>query len=133
MPPEQKWEIWLDTHISPIIAKWMKEYTGYEVKSSYSLSLHEMTDIDIYQKARAQGKVILISKDADFPELISRLGAPPKLINIKIGNCDNRAMTLNKILKKAPACARAFLFCKAAILKFFYSTIPSLPVRGCPL
>lgn len=92
MPPEQEWEIWLDTHISPIIAKWMKEYTGYEVKSSYSLSLHEMTDIDIYQKARAQDKVILISKDADFPELISRLGAPPKLINIKIGNCDNRAM-----------------------------------------
>jgi hypothetical protein len=48
MPPEQEWEIWLDTYISPIIAKWMKEYTGHEVKSSYSLSLHEMTDIDIY-------------------------------------------------------------------------------------
>ncbi|WP_394330812.1 DUF5615 family PIN-like protein [Niabella ginsenosidivorans] len=31
-----------------------------------------------------------MSKDADFPELISRLGAPPKLINLRIGNCDNR-------------------------------------------
>ena len=30
------WEIWLDTNLSPIIAKWMAEFTGYEVKSTYS-------------------------------------------------------------------------------------------------
>jgi predicted nuclease of predicted toxin-antitoxin system len=75
MQPE--WEIWLDTNISPAI---------------YSLSLHHKTDLEIYQLARTQGKVILLSKDADFPELISRLGAPPKLINLKIGNCDNRSL-----------------------------------------
>jgi predicted nuclease of predicted toxin-antitoxin system len=90
MQPE--WEIWLDTNISPAIAKWMTEYTGYTVKSSYSLSLHHKTDLEIYQLARTQGKVILLSKDADFPELISRLGAPPKLISLKIGNCDNRTL-----------------------------------------
>jgi predicted nuclease of predicted toxin-antitoxin system len=33
-----------------------------------------------------------VSKDADFPELISRLGPPPKLINIKIGNMGNRQL-----------------------------------------
>ncbi|HEY4112250.1 hypothetical protein [Puia sp.] len=27
-----------------------------------------------------------------LPELISRLGAPPKLISLKIGNCDNRTL-----------------------------------------
>jgi len=86
------WEIWLDTNLSPIIAKWIKEYTGFEVKSSYTLSLHYLTDIEIYKRAKEQGNVILISKDADFPELISRLGAPPKLINLKIGNCDNRVL-----------------------------------------
>jgi predicted nuclease of predicted toxin-antitoxin system len=90
MQPE--WEIWLDTNISPAIAKWMNEYTGFLVKSSYSLSLHHKTDIEIYQLARTHGKVILLSKDADFPELISRLGAPPKLISLKIGNCDNRTL-----------------------------------------
>ena len=65
---------------------------GISVKSSYSLSLHFLTDLEIYQRARAQGNVILLSKDADFPELISRLGSPPKLISIKIGNCDNRTL-----------------------------------------
>jgi predicted nuclease of predicted toxin-antitoxin system len=90
MPLE--WEIWLDTNISPIIAKWMHDYTGFTVKSSYTLSLHHLTDVEIYQRAKARGNVILISKDADFPELISRLGAPPKLMNLKIGNCDNRKL-----------------------------------------
>lgn len=90
MPPD--WEIWLDANVSPAIAKWMSEYTGLIVRSSYSLSLNYETDFAIYQRARDYGKVILLSKDADFPELISRLGAPPKLITLKVGNCDNKAL-----------------------------------------
>jgi len=90
MPPD--WELWLDTQISPAIAKWMAEYTGFIVKSSYSLSLHYLSDMDIYNQGKKSGNVILISKDADFAELISRLGSPPKLINLKIGNCDNRTL-----------------------------------------
>jgi predicted nuclease of predicted toxin-antitoxin system len=86
MPPD--WELWLDTHISPAIAKWMAEYTGFAVKSSYSLSLHHLTDIEIYNRAKTSGNIIIVSKDTDFAELISRLGSPPKLINLKIGNCD---------------------------------------------
>jgi predicted nuclease of predicted toxin-antitoxin system len=70
----------------------MSEHTGFIVKSSYSLHLNNLTDTAIYNKAKSQGKVILLSKDADFPELISRLGSPPKLIVVKKGNCDNRAL-----------------------------------------
>jgi len=85
-------EIWLDTNISPIIAKWMGDYLKISVKSSYSLDLHHLDDITIYQMAKSHGNVILISKDTDFPELISRLGAPPRLINLKIGNCSNQLL-----------------------------------------
>ncbi|NNU34096.1 DUF5615 family PIN-like protein [Mucilaginibacter sp. S1162] len=91
MPPEN-WEIWLDTQLSPIIAKWMAEYLGSVVKSSYSLQLNNLSDTAIYNMAKAHGNVILISKDADFDELVNRLGSPPKLIVIKKGNCDNREM-----------------------------------------
>ena len=86
------WELWINTNISPIIAKWMAEQTGLVVKSSYSLSLHNLSDKEVYKKAKLQGQVILISKDADFPELINRLGAPPKLINIRIGNMGSRQL-----------------------------------------
>lgn len=83
------WEIWLDTNISQALAKWIAEYINLSVKSSYSLNLHHKKDLDIYKLANAAGNVILISKDSDFSELISRLGSPPKLINIKFGNCSN--------------------------------------------
>jgi len=46
------WEIWLDKHISPAIAKWMTDYTGFIVKSSYTFSLHHLNDIDIYRNAK---------------------------------------------------------------------------------
>ena len=91
MLPED-WEIWLDTQLSPIIAKWMAEFTGFNVKSSYTLQSNSLSDLTIYNNAKEKGNVILISKDADFPELISRLGSPPKLIVIKKGNCNNQEM-----------------------------------------
>ena len=86
------YEIWLDNHISPIIAKWLKDDLNIEVKSSYVLKLYELTDLEIYEKARKYGNVILVSKDSDLPEIISVNGSPPKLIYLKAGNCDNRIL-----------------------------------------
>ncbi len=91
MPPDS-WEIWLDVQLSPIIAKWMAEYTGFIVKSSFSLGYQSLTDIAIYQQAKDYGNIILMSKDADFAEIVNRLGSPPKLICLKIGNFDNRTL-----------------------------------------
>lgn len=62
------------------------------VKSSFVLGYKNTTDVAIYQFAKQHGKVILISKDSDFTEIITRLGSPPKLISLKIGNCDNRTL-----------------------------------------
>lgn len=88
----QEFEIWLDTHISSAVAKWLKEDFGYNCKSSFVLKLHGLEDIEIYRKAKAAGNVIILSKDSDLPKLIRRLGAPPKVISIKIGNADNRVL-----------------------------------------
>lgn len=87
-----EWEIWLDNHISPVIAKWLKDKTGLDVKSSYVLQLNNLTDLEIYSKAKKAGKVILISKDSDLDEIISKSGSPPKLISLKIPNCDNKIL-----------------------------------------
>ena len=65
--------------------KWMADYTGKSVKSSYTLSLYELDDLSIYKKAKDSGNIIIVSKDTDFPDIISRLGSPPKLINLRIG------------------------------------------------
>ncbi len=86
------WEIWLDNHISPIIAKWLKDKTGLEVKSSYVLQLSNLTDQEIYLKAKKAGKIIFISKNSDLDEIISKSGSPPKLISLKVPNCDNKIL-----------------------------------------
>ncbi len=68
------------------------EYLNVTVKTSYTLNFHHLDDFAIYQLAKKHDNVVLISKDSDFSELISRLGAPPKLINLKIGNCSNQLL-----------------------------------------
>lgn len=85
-------EFWLDCHLSPVIAKWLNEETGYIFKSAYIQKLHGLTDIEIYELAKKSSNVILISKDSDIPDLINRYGSPPKLINLKIGNTHNRIL-----------------------------------------
>jgi predicted nuclease of predicted toxin-antitoxin system len=86
------WEIWLDAQLSPIIAKWLKDKTGWNIKSAFVLKLFSLNDYQIYEKAKSHGNIILLSKDSDLIDIILQKGSPPKLINIKIDNCDNRIL-----------------------------------------
>lgn len=76
----------------PIIAKWLKEKSSFNVKFTYKLKLYNLSDHDIYLKAKNSGNVILISKDSDLDEIISTSGSPTKLISLKVGNCDNKIL-----------------------------------------
>ena len=96
MPPNV--EIWLDNQLSPILAKWLSEELNLVVKSSFLLGFKEIKDFEIYTKAKKQGNVILVSKDADLEEIVTIHGSPPKLISLKIPNCSSKKMF--NILKK---------------------------------
>ena len=80
------WEIWLDNQLSSILAKWMYEECQLVVKSAFILQIREKTDSEIFKMAKATGNVILITKDADFTQLILQSGAPPKVIKLNTGN-----------------------------------------------
>jgi len=86
MPPEQI-VLWLDMQFSPHIAPWIIKTFKVPTYSSYKLSLNTEDDEIIFLKARNAGNVILVTKDRDFPELQQRLGVPPKIIWLRIGNC----------------------------------------------
>ena len=58
-----------------------------------ALGLRDATDAEIFQAAQQQG-VVLISKDSDFVELISRYGPPPQLIWVTCGNVTNRQLQM---------------------------------------
>ena len=58
------------------------------------LGLRDATDDDIFTAARMASHIVLISKDSDFVERVSRLGAPPQLLWVTCGNVSNDRLRL---------------------------------------
>jgi predicted nuclease of predicted toxin-antitoxin system len=56
-----------------------------------NLGLRDANDLDIFERAKAAG-AILISRDSDFVELISRFGPPPQLLWVTCGNVTNQRL-----------------------------------------
>lgn len=86
------WEFWLDAQLSPAIAKWLSEDFGRTVKSSYTLQFSSTSDKEIFRRAKEAGRVILVTKDFDFAELLNQHGPPPKILLLRLGNMDNRLL-----------------------------------------
>ena len=84
-------KIWLDAHLSPAIAKFLNEEFFVEAVSLRSIGLRDSEDEAIFIKAR-EADVIFFTKDADFIELLERLGSPPKVVWLRVGNTSNQEM-----------------------------------------
>ena len=90
--------IWLDAHLSPALAKWIADELGHPAQSVRDLGLRHAKDKDIFAAA-CQAKVIVLTKDADFAEMVERLGPPPAVVWLTCGNTSNEA--LRELLKDA--------------------------------
>lgn len=84
-------KIWLDAHISPAIAKWLREEYGIEAHSLRSIGLRDASDDEIFFKAKNE-KVIFLTKDSDFVSLLEKYGSPPQVVWLSIGNTSNVEM-----------------------------------------
>ena len=91
-------EIWLDMQLSPSFAKWIWLEFGIKTLSSYTLFINDEKDEVIFLNAKKKANVIILSKDSDFPDLVNRLNAPPKIIWLRMGNCPN--IQMKEILKQ---------------------------------
>lgn len=80
--------VWLDAQIPPTLAGWLNEHFDIEVHALRDLGLRDATDQVIFECA-AKIDAVLVSKDADFVELVTRLGPPPKLLWVTCGNVTN--------------------------------------------
>ena len=84
-------KIWLDAHLSPSIAKSLNEEFSAQATSLTSLGLRHCEDEEIYMKAKA-ADVIFVTKDDDFLTLLERLGSPPRILWLRVGNTSNQQM-----------------------------------------
>ncbi|MDZ4847613.1 MAG: DUF5615 family PIN-like protein [Chitinophagales bacterium] len=100
-------EIWLDAHVSPLIAKWIFSEFSIACSPVREMNLRDAEDAVIFHAAKKKGDVIIMTKDDDFRDLLNRLKAPPKIIWLMFGNCFNKEM--KEILKKDLPVAISFL------------------------
>ena len=53
------------------------------------LGLDRAADEDVWDFARVNG-FVMVTKDADYPNLVALRGHPPKVLWLRIGNCTTR-------------------------------------------
>ncbi len=53
------------------------------------IGLDRETDATVWEYAR-RDSFVLVSKDADFVDLIAQRGPPPSLVWLRVGNCTTR-------------------------------------------
>ncbi len=83
--------VWTDAHLSPALAQWLRVTFGVEAAPLRELGFRDAEDPAIFAAARAAGAV-LMTKDGDFVELVTRHGPPPQIIWLTCGNTTNAAL-----------------------------------------
>jgi len=68
--------------------------------------LRDALDAEIFASAQ-KNEIVIVSKDSDFVELISRYGIPPQLLWLTCGNTTNRR--LHEIFRQTFPAALALL------------------------
>lgn len=84
-------KFWLDAQLPPMLAQWLSTTYGIEAVSLRDLGMRDASDLEIFQAAQ-RVQAVLISKDSDFVELVSRHGPPPQLPWVTCGNVTNRQL-----------------------------------------
>ncbi len=94
----------LDQNLSPrlihILADLFPESIHVEI-----VGLDKALDGEVWQYAQ-ENQLIIVSKDADFNELSTIWGSPPKVIWIRRGNCSTK--TIEALLRKNYEAIKSF-------------------------
>jgi predicted nuclease of predicted toxin-antitoxin system len=83
--------VWIDAQLPPAMTRWLAEVPGVTAHHTSDLGLLGARDSAIWDAARAAGAVI-ITKDTDFVERVERLGPPPQIVWVTIGNVSNHSL-----------------------------------------
>ena len=84
-------KLWVDAQLPPMLAQWLSKEYGVDARSLRDLGLRDASDIEIFQAAH-EAEAVVISKDSDFVELVSRHGTPPQLLWVTCGNVTNERL-----------------------------------------
>ena len=83
--------IWLDAHLSPLLAAGLNWKFDVQAIPVRDLGLRDANDEEIFRAAKQAG-VVVLTKDADFPRLLDRFGPPPQVLWLTSGNTSNERL-----------------------------------------
>jgi predicted nuclease of predicted toxin-antitoxin system len=84
-------KVWVDAQLPPVLARWLGEVPGIDAAHTFTLGMIGASDSAIFDAARA-ANVVVVTKDADFVEMVGRLGPPPQVVWVTTGNVTNAAL-----------------------------------------
>jgi predicted nuclease of predicted toxin-antitoxin system len=90
---------WLDAHLHPQLAEWLGSQFKVVAKTLREIGLRDAKDTELFEAARRFGKIVIVTKDDDFVELVERRGAPPQIVWLTTGN--STKLELQAILQKS--------------------------------
>lgn len=86
---------WIDANLPPKAANWLSDSFGIAAFHVGSLDFLSTNDNEIFDKAKSlDQKVIIISKDEDFVDVVLRKKAPPYIIWLTAGNLTNERLKI---------------------------------------
>ncbi|MEY2856288.1 MAG: hypothetical protein RLZZ74_597 [Cyanobacteriota bacterium] len=74
-----------DHNLSPALINRLKDLYA-DSSHVYNLNLDQVPDTEVWQYARRED-FLIVTKDADFSDICTLKGFPPKIIWIRRGNC----------------------------------------------
>jgi predicted nuclease of predicted toxin-antitoxin system len=80
----------VDAQLPPALARFLSE-RGHEAVAVRELSLRDGEDDAIWEVAK-RGSYIVVTKDEDFARMALRLGPPPQVLWLRLGNATNKAL-----------------------------------------
>ena len=80
--------LWIDNQLPPALAGWMRATLSIDCLPVRDLNLQRATDPEIFAAARG-ANVVVLTKDADFVELLETHGPPPQVVLVTCGNTSN--------------------------------------------
>ncbi len=83
--------LWLDAQLSPVLAPWIQANFNISCLAVRDIGLRDATDEEIFFEARKQNAIV-VSKDADFVNLVKFHHSPPKIIWLTCGNTSNKRL-----------------------------------------
>jgi predicted nuclease of predicted toxin-antitoxin system len=74
-----------DQNLSPQLVEQLSDLCP-DSNHVFRLGIDRAPDLDVWEYARREG-FLIVTRDADFSDLCTMLGFPPKVIWIRRGNC----------------------------------------------